>query len=67
MSTKIEERERHEHERDRAGCRVWAVERVIEGIDGGGARAAQACAGELTLLWQILSGAGFPNQFFCDS
>src|SRR5262249_31822602 len=22
---------------------------------------------ELTLLWQILSGTGFPNQFFCDS
>src|SRR5436190_9407090 len=21
----------------------------------------------LTLLWQILSGTGFPNQFFCDS
>src|SRR4029453_16995136 len=21
----------------------------------------------LALLWQILSGAGFPNQFFCDS
>jgi hypothetical protein len=21
----------------------------------------------LTLLWQIFSGAGFPNQFFCDS
>src|SRR5262245_12056439 len=22
---------------------------------------------ELALLWQILSGTGFPNQFFCDS
>src|SRR3974390_2575262 len=22
---------------------------------------------ELALLWQILSGEGFPNQFFCDS
>ena len=22
---------------------------------------------KLALLWQILSGAGFPNQFFCDS
>src|SRR5262249_44192633 len=21
----------------------------------------------LALLWQILSGTGFPNQFFCDS
>jgi hypothetical protein len=21
----------------------------------------------ITLLWQIFSGAGFPNQFFCDS
>jgi len=21
----------------------------------------------LALLWQILSDAGFPNQFFCDS
>ena len=21
----------------------------------------------LALLWQILGGAGFPNQFFCDS
>ena len=21
----------------------------------------------LTLLWQILSGTGFPNHFFCDS
>src|SRR5439155_17861286 len=21
----------------------------------------------LALLWQVLSGAGFPNQFFCDS
>src|SRR6266404_4234597 len=21
----------------------------------------------VTLLWQILSGTGFPNQFFCDS
>src|SRR5262245_55604505 len=21
----------------------------------------------LTLLWQILNGLGFPNQFFCDS
>ena len=21
----------------------------------------------LALLWQILSGLGFPNQFFCDS
>src|SRR5882757_2813483 len=25
------------------------------------------CAELLALLWQILSGAGFPNQFFCDS
>ena len=24
-------------------------------------------AGLLALLWQILSGTGFPNQFFCDS
>src|SRR5262245_23793216 len=23
--------------------------------------------GGLALLWQILSGTGFPNQFFCDS
>ena len=23
--------------------------------------------GILALLWQILSGTGFPNQFFCDS
>src|SRR5262249_29698296 len=23
--------------------------------------------GLLALLWQILSGTGFPNQFFCDS
>jgi hypothetical protein len=23
--------------------------------------------GRLALLWQILSDAGFPNQFFCDS
>src|ERR1700687_819314 len=22
---------------------------------------------QLALLWQILSGTGFPNQFFCDS
>jgi hypothetical protein len=22
---------------------------------------------ELALLWQILSGTGFPNHFFCDS
>jgi len=22
---------------------------------------------ELALLWQIFSGSGFPNQFFCDS
>jgi hypothetical protein len=21
----------------------------------------------LALLWQIFSGSGFPNQFFCDS
>src|SRR6266480_2834795 len=23
--------------------------------------------GDLALLWQILRGTGFPNQFFCDS
>jgi isovaleryl-CoA dehydrogenase len=22
---------------------------------------------KLALLWQIFSGSGFPNQFFCDS
>src|SRR5262249_36231404 len=26
-----------------------------------------ALVGPQALLWQILSGTGFPNQFFCDS
>jgi hypothetical protein len=25
------------------------------------------CIPGLALLWQILSGRGFPNQYFCDS
>src|SRR5947208_13492885 len=31
------------------------------------ARSGQLVESSLALLWQILSGAGFPNQFFCDS
>src|ERR1700682_4279675 len=31
------------------------------------AYAMQLCKQGLTLLWQILSGTGFPNHFFCDS
>src|SRR5262249_15634473 len=32
-----------------------------------GRRRDRRAVGVLALLWQILSGTGFPNQFFCDS
>ena len=48
-------------ERNRVADRLALV--VLMGLLGSG-----RCRGqELALLWQIFGGAGFPNQFFCDS
>ena len=47
----------------RIGINVGDIIRDAGDIFGNGVNVAA----RLALLWQILSDAGFPNQFFCDS
>src|SRR4029434_4101692 len=41
--------------------------RIVENGFAASSGVSKSAKVVLALLWQILSGAGFPNQFFCDS
>src|SRR5262245_48097456 len=41
--------------------------RIVENGFAAGSGMSNSAKVGLALLWQILSGTGFPNQFFCDS
>jgi len=43
------------------------MQQLIHGREKLASTAPKDLLDRLALLWQILSGAGFPNQFFCDS
>src|SRR5262245_50269855 len=46
----------------------WATyNRLMDRLVAADGVADELAARLLALLWQILSGTGFPNQFFCDS
>src|SRR5262245_65205954 len=41
--------------------------RIVENGFAAGSGMSNSAKVGLALLWQILRGTGFPNQFFCDS
>src|SRR5262244_299257 len=41
--------------------------RIVENGFAASSGVSKSAKVVLALLWQILSGTGFPNQFFCDS
>jgi hypothetical protein len=50
------------------GCRWrWRPRVSVRNHAPAGKRASRRGLSGLALLWQILRGTGFPNQFFCDS
>src|SRR6202521_5486403 len=45
-----------------------SIDMAVASLKEAGADAKIIAGGQsLALLWQILSGTGFPNHFFCDS